>query len=204
MRPSALHRCAAVIALTTALAAQVPSPKQFLGHEIGEDRYLCNFTDLMRYFRAVDERSDRVRLIELGRTSYGQTMAMAVITSPQNHARLEELRRISQRLCRAADADAAAARALARDGRALVWIDAGLHATEAIAGQNVIELVWQMASRDDTEVRRILDEVVLLACPVNPDGLELVANAYMATGQMETPVLYQRFIGHDNNRDYYA
>jgi hypothetical protein len=84
-----------------------------------------------------------------------------------------------------------------------VWIDGGLHATEAIAGQNIIELVWQMTSRDDAEVRRILDEVVLLVCPVNPDGLELIANAYRATRSTTTPVLYQRYIGHDNNRDFY-
>jgi hypothetical protein len=61
-----------------------------------------------------------------------------------------------------------------------------------------------MCSRDDTEVRRILDEVVLLACPVNPDGYELVCNAYRATRSMTIPVLYQRYIGHDNNRDFYA
>ena len=191
-------------ALAVPLPGQVPSPRQFLGHDVGEDRYLCNYTDLLRYFRAVAAATDRVHLAEIGKTSYGQTMVMAIITSPQNHARIDELRRTAQRLCRARGVDAAQAKALAQSGKAVVWIDAGLHATEAIAGQNIIELVWQMASRDDAEVRRILDDVVLLACPVNPDGLELVADAYMATGRMDTPVLYQRWIGHDNNRDYYV
>jgi hypothetical protein len=192
------------VAFAAALAAQVPSPKQFLGHDVGEDRWLCNYTDLVRYFRAVDQASDRVALAEIGRTSYGQPMLMAIITSPQNHSRLAELRATAQRLCRARGVDRATAQALAQAGKAVVWIDAGLHATEAIAGQNIIELVWQMASRDDAEVRRILDEVVLLACPVNPDGLELVADSYLATGRMEPPVLYQRYVGHDNNRDYYV
>ncbi|MEQ1632093.1 MAG: M14 metallopeptidase family protein [Planctomycetota bacterium] len=183
--------------------AQVPSPLAFLGHEVGADRRLCNHTDLLRYFEAVDAASDRVALVDIGTTSYGRRMTMAVITSPQNHARLDELRTTSVRLCRARD-DEATAETLVESGRAVVWIDAGLHATESIAGQNILELVWQMASRDDDEVRRILDEVVLLACPVNPDGLELVANAYTATGSQDIPILYQRFIGHDNNRDYYA
>lgn len=197
-------RCVCVLSLFAALCAQVPSPKQLLGHDIGEDHYLCNYTDLVRYFRAVDVASDRVALREIGKTSYGQSMVMAVITSPQNHARLDELRATSQQILFARGVDAVAAKVLAQSGKALVWIDAGLHATEAIAGQNIIELVWQMASRDDEEVRRILDAVVLLVCPVNPDGLELVANAYMATGKMDTPVLYQRYIGHDNNRDFYV
>ena len=89
-------------------------------------------------------------------------------------------------------------------GKSVVWIDGGLHATESIAGQNIIELVYRMASRDDAEVRNILDNVILLVCPVNPDGLEMIANAYMATGRVGgIPVLYQRYVGHDNNRDFY-
>lgn len=200
---SAVARSAAALLVAAGLAAQVPSPTEFLGHEIGADHRLCNHTDLLRYFEAIDAASDRVKLVELGATSYGRKLVMAVITSPANHERLDELRTISQRLCRARD-DEAVAETLVEKGRAVVWVDAGLHSNESIAAQNVIELVWQMALRDDAEVQRILDEVVLLACPVNPDGLELVANAYRATGSLDVPILYQRFVGHDNNRDYYA
>jgi hypothetical protein len=189
--------------LAPALLGQVPSPVTFLGHEVGADRKLCNYTDLIRYFEAVDAASERVKLVDIGASSYGQRMRMAVISSPRNLANVERLREIARALAHGT-APAAEVDALTAEGRAIVWIDAGLHATEAIAGQNVIELVWQMASRDDDEVQRILDEVVLLACPVNPDGYELVANAYRATGSMTTPVLYQRYIGHDNNRDFYA
>ncbi|MGE3171461.1 MAG: M14 family zinc carboxypeptidase [Planctomycetota bacterium] len=204
VRPAWLSSSILVMFLAVGAAAQVPSPVEVLGHEVGADRRLCNYTDLVRYFRAVEAATGRVRLVDIGATSYGQRMCMAVVTSEANHARLDELRAISTRLCRARDADPAVAAALAEHGRAVVWIDAGLHATEVIAGQNVIELVWQLASRDDAEARRILDEVVLLACPVNPDGLELVANAYAATGRTQVPVLYQRYVGHDNNRDFYA
>ncbi|MFY9343232.1 MAG: M14 metallopeptidase family protein [Planctomycetota bacterium] len=183
--------------------AQVPSPKEFLGHEVGADHELCNYTDLMRYFRAIEAKSDRMRILDIGPTSYGQRMHMMVISSPANLANLERLRAISVTLARGR-VDTKAAKELAVEGRAFVWIDAGLHSTEAIAGQNILELVWQMNSRSDDEVARILDEVVLLACPVNPDGLELVANAYRATRSMTIPVLYQRYIGHDNNRDFYV
>ncbi|MBL9077419.1 MAG: peptidase [Planctomycetes bacterium] len=196
--------CRAVLGfLTAAAAAQVPSPVTFFGHEIGADRRLVNYTDMTRWFAAVAAASDRVQLVDIGPTSYGQRMTMLVISSPQNLARRERLRTIAGLLARGR-VPTEAARALAAEGRAMVWIDAGLHSTEAIAGQNLLELVWQMVSRDDAEVRRILDEVVLLACPVNPDGYELVANAYRAIGRMTIPVLYQRWIGHDNNRDFYA
>jgi hypothetical protein len=183
--------------------AQVPSPKEFLGHEVGADYSLCNYTDMMRFFRAIEAKSDRMRILDIGPTSYGQRMHMMVISSPANLAKLERLREISVTLARGR-VDAATAKDLAAEGRTFVWIDAGLHSTEAIAGQNILELVWQMNARSDDEVARILDEVVLLACPVNPDGYELVANAYRATRSMTIPVLYQRYIGHDNNRDFYV
>jgi len=186
------------------LPAQVPDPVEAFGHEVGADHELVNYTDMVAYFRAVEQASDRVRLVDIGATSWDQRMLMAVISSPANLARLDRLREISTSLAHARGVDAAAAAELAAEGRAVVWIDGGLHATEVIAGQNIIELVFRMASRDDAEVRRILDEVVLLVCPVNPDGYELVANAYAATGRTSVPVLYQRFVGHDNNRDFYA
>lgn len=194
----------APLLLAVAARAQVPSPLSFLGHEVGADYQLCNYTDMVRYFEAVAAACDRVRIVDIGPSSYGQRMRMLVISSPTNLANLERLRTISRELARGDGVDAAEAKALAAEGRAFVWIDAGLHSTEAIAGQNIVELVWQLASRDDDEVRRILDEVVVLACPVNPDGYELVANAYRATRSMTIPVLYQRWIGHDNNRDFYA
>jgi len=193
-----------VLALTAPSIAQVPSPSAFFGHQIGADRELVNYTDLVRYFRTVEQASDRVQLVDIGETSYGQRMLMAVISSPQNLQNIEELRRISVAMAHPGEMKAAEAAALARKGKPVVWIDGGLHATEVIAAQNIIELVWRMASRDDDEVLRILDDVVLLACPVNPDGYELVGNAYRATKSTRTPVLYQRYIGHDNNRDYYA
>jgi Zinc carboxypeptidase len=195
---------AAACLLPLSAQTKVPSPVEFFGHEIGADYRLVNYTDMSAWFRAVAAQSDRVRLVDIGPTSYGQRMQMLVISSPQNLARLERLRAISVAMSKGRDVTAAQLPALCDEGRAFVWIDAGLHSTEAIAGQNLLELIWRMTSRDDAEVTRILDEVVLLACPVNPDGYELVANAYRATRSMTIPVLYQRYIGHDNNRDFYA
>ncbi|MGC6487563.1 MAG: M14 family zinc carboxypeptidase, partial [Planctomycetota bacterium] len=194
--------CAVVV--SPSARAQVPDPVSFFGHEVGADYKLVNYTDMVRYLRAVESASDRVKLVDIGPTSYGQRTWMSVITSPRNHARLARLREISYAMAHPGDMTRAEAEALAAEGCAVIWIDAGLHATETIAGQNILELVWQMSSRDDAETRRILDNVVLLATPVNPDGYELVANAYMATRSTQTPVLYQRYVGHDNNRDFYA
>jgi hypothetical protein len=183
---------------------EVPTPLEVFGHEVGDDYFLASYTQLREYWERVAAASDRMELEEIGTTSYGLPMLMAVISSPQNLARREEYRDIARRLCLARGVSPGEARELAQRGRAVVWIDAGMHATECVAGQNILELVHRMTVSDDPEVLRILDAVILLVCPANPDGMEMIANAYMATRKVGSiPVLYQRWVGHDNNRDFY-
>ena len=189
--------------------ARVTSPKEQFGFNVGDDYQLVNYTKLLAYWKKLDAESDRMTLVDIGRTAEGRPMVMAIITSPRNHGRLNRYKDIARRLALAKGLDDAGARRLAAEGKAVVWIDGGLHATEILGSQQLIELVWQMVSRDDAETRRLLDDVVLLAVPSNPDGLELVANWYMREkdpakrSMTGVPVLYQKYIGHDNNRDSY-
>jgi hypothetical protein len=187
--------------------ASITSPRSALGFDIGADYQLANHTQLSAYWRTIDRESDRVSVVEYGTTSEGRPMVMAIITSPENHRRLSRYQDIARRLARAEGLTDEQARALAAEGKAVVWIDAGLHATETANAQALTEMVFQMASRDDAETLRILDEVILLAAFSNPDGLELVADWYMREREPAKrtmaglPVLYQKYIGHDNNRE---
>ncbi|MHC4897144.1 MAG: M14 family metallopeptidase [Planctomycetota bacterium] len=182
----------------------ITAPKEFLGKQVGADHFLANYTQLHGYWQKLAGQTDRMVVEEIGRTSYGQKMVVAIISSKENLEQREEYRKISAKLARARGLDDDTARKLAAEGRAVVWIDAGMHATESVAAQNIIELVYRMVSREDQEARNIRDNVILLVCPANPDGMEMVANAYMATRKVgRIPVLYQRYIGHDNNRDFY-
>jgi hypothetical protein len=190
-------------------AARVTSPKEQFGFNIGDDYQLVNYTQLVAYWKKLDAESERMTLVDIGRTAEGRPMIMAIITSPKNQGRLGRYKEIAKRLALAKGLTEADARRLAAEGKAVVWIDGGLHATEILGSQQLIELVWQMTDRDDAETRRFLEDVILLAVPSNPDGLELVANWYMrekdpAKRSMSgVPVLYQKYIGHDNNRDSY-
>jgi hypothetical protein len=188
---------------------KITSPKRQFGFDIGTDYLLVNYSRLVDYWEKLDAESDRLVLERIGTTAEGRPMVMAIITSPANQKRLIRLREISRRLAMSENLDENQARALAHEGKAVVLIDGGLHATEVLGSQQLIELVWQMASFNDSETKRILDNVVLLAIPSNPDGLELVADWYMrekdpAKRTMRgLPRLYQKYIGHDNNRDFY-
>jgi len=215
-RPAPRPALAALLVLTVlavlrtpAAADRLTSPRQQFGFSIGDDYALVNYTQLAAYWTRLDAESDRLKVVEIGRTAEGRPMIMAVVTSPANQARLGRYRDISKRLALAEGLTDETARRLAAEGKAVVWIDGGLHATEILGSQQLIELVWRMVSRDDAETRRILDDVVLLAVPANPDGLELVADWYMREKEPSKrsmaglPVLYQKYIGHDNNRDFY-
>ena len=204
---------AAALALwaATAFAASVAvtSPKARFGFAVGDDYQLVSYRQLVAYWKTLDAESDRLKVVDIGRTAEGRTMVMAIVTSPANHARLARLKDIAKRLALAEGLGDEAARRLAAEGKAVVWIDGGLHATEILGSQQLVELVWRMVSRDDAETRRILDDVVLLAVPANPDGLDLVADWYLREKDPAKrsmgglPVLYQKYIGHDNNRDFY-
>jgi len=188
---------------------QVTSPKQEFGFSIGDDYQLVNYTRLLSYWKKLDRESDRMSLVQIGTSSEGRPMVMAVITAPRNFKRLEAYKQTSKRLALAKGLTDAEAKKLSLDGKAVVWIDGGLHASEIVGSQQLIELVYRMLSGRDAETLRILEEVILLAAPVNPDGLELVADWYMREkdplkrSMSGLPRLYQKYVGHDNNRDYY-
>lgn len=207
---------ALVLALAAAGAAapaasrqDVTTPVEQFGFELGADYHLANYQQLVEYWQVLERQSGRLALEVIGETERGRPIQMAIITSPENHADLDRYREISRRLALAEGVDDDEARRLAGEGKAVVWIDGGLHATETLGAQQLMELVYRMVSRDDPETRRILDEVILLAVCVNPDGLDLVADWYMREPVPERrslwglPVLYQHYAGHDNNRDFY-
>jgi len=187
----------------------ITSPREQFGFAIGDDYHLVNYTQLKAYWERLARESDRVRLVQIGETEEGRPMVMAIVTSPANHRRLDRYRQIARRLALAEGLTDAQAAELAREGRAVVWIDGGLHASETLGFMQLIETVYQLASGQDAETRRILDEVIVLAVPANPDGIELVANWYMRHPDPRRrslaglPRLYQKYIGHDNNRDFY-
>src|SRR4051812_35463011 len=196
-------------ALVTGVAAKVPSPKEHFGFSIGDDYHLATYTQTEAYFKKVAASSDRVRLVDMGKTEEGRTQWMVVITSPENLKSLARYKEIARKLARAEGVTDEQARALAAEGKAIVWIDGGLHASETVGAHQLIQTVYELANSTDAEMQRILKDVIVLCVHANPDGQELVSNWYMREPEpakrtlTTTPRLYQKYIGHDNNRDFY-
>lgn len=207
MFPTAMRKLLGFLLCTT-LWAGVPAPKEILGFAPGEDYKLADYQQVVSYFRALERSSDRLRLVEFGKSSLGKPMYVAFISAPENLKSLERYRQISRRLALAA-AEPAEARRLAQEGKAVVWIDSGLHATEVASAQHAPELAYRMLTQEDEETRRMRQNVILLQVPcINPDGLDWVAHWYRKNvgtphELARLPWLYQKYSGHDNNRDYF-
>jgi murein tripeptide amidase MpaA len=165
------------------LPAQTPSkittPKEQFGFNIGDDYQLTNYTQLTDYWKKLAGETDRMRLTTIGKTAEGRDQLMAVVTAPENFKSLDRYRDTNRKLSLGEGLTDDEAHALAKEGKAVVWIDGGLHATEVECAQALTEMVYQMVSRTDDETMRLLHDVVILFVQVNPDGQELVANWYM-------------------------
>src|SRR5208282_1740893 len=136
---------------------------------------------------------------------------MGIVTSPANHKKLDYYQNIARRMARAEDVSPEEARKLAEEGKAVIWIDGGLHASEVLCAQMLIETLYQFVTATDPESLRILDDVIILFVHANPDGMDLCADTYMNSAKNPEqrksgglPRLYQKYIGHDNNRDFYG
>jgi len=184
----------------------VPEPEEVLDFKIGADYHLATYTQAIEYFKKLEENSSRIKLFEAGKTSMGQTITYAVISSKENLASLEKYKQIIRRLSLVKDLSDAEARRLSQEGKAIVYIDGGLHASECAPAQHNIQLAYDLVTAKDAITLRILDNVILVLVFANPDGMNLLAEWYHPNVGTPfevsyMPWLYHKYAGHDNNRD---
>ena len=199
-----------VAAATPRVEAQVPTPASVLGHEVGADFELSDWDETLGYFRRLAASSNHMELVDIGYTAEGRPWTIALISSPTNLGNLDRIREISLRLAHPSGLTDEEARALAREGKAVVHIDGGLHSTEVANAQHTLQLAYDLLVGAGTPaIDAMLDEVVLMLWPtLNPDGLQMVADWYAGNvgspyEVAPLPALYQKYVGHDNNRDAY-
>src|SRR5262245_18684941 len=171
---------------------------------------MSSYDDARDYFRKLAGSSNRIKLVNVGKTTRGTDWEIAIISSPQNIANLERQKEISRRLADSRGLSDQTARGLAREGKAVVHIDGGLHSTEVAGGQHAINLAYRLVStQNDPEIDSILNNTIVMLWPtLNPDGQNEVAAWYrknVGTRFEVSPLpdLYQEYVGHDNNRDGY-
>ena len=194
-------------------SGSIPTPESVLGFQPGADFKLATYDQVVGYFQKVDAASDRMTMVQAGKTTQGRTFYFALISSKENLAKVDHYREIARRLAHPEGLTDAEAKALAREGKAFVHIDGGLHATEIAGPQQTPQLLYDLLTRaDQPETKQIFDNVIFMLWPtINPDGMQMVTEWFMShvdaanprAPQPQMPYLYQEYVGHDNNRDAY-
>lgn len=204
-----LHFSLVLLLCAPVLTAQITSPEEFLGFKVGTEKKLADMSQVVQYFRMLDRQSDRIMVQEVGKTTEGNPFIVATITSEKNHKDLAKYREYQQLLADPRKISDEEAQRMIAEGKAVVMINCSIHASEIGANQMSLELAYDLATKNDPTTTDILDHVILLLTPMhNPDGIRMVVDwyrKYVGTdyegGRM--PWLYQKYVGHDNNRDWY-
>jgi hypothetical protein len=201
---------AAFIALTiTTASAQPPTPESVLGYKPGADFHLTNYENSLAYFRKLAASSNRVKLVNVGKSTQGRDWFIAFISDAENLKQLDHYKDISRRLALSRGINDEQAHALARELKPIIHIDGGLHATEVANFEHTTRLGYDLATSNEPEYQAIRQNLIVeLWFSINPDGQTAVADWYMGNvgTQYEVsplPTLWQEYVGHDNNRDGY-
>ena len=209
-----LKRIVSMLVMTVFLfplvAAAQTSPEEFLGHKPGADRKLADYNQIQAYFQKLDEESERLKVLTIGKTTLGKPMIMAVITTEANMADLDTYRGITKKLRDARDLTPEDAKKLAKEGKTILLITCSLHATEIAASQMSMELAYKLITgHTPFAIDAALNDVIVLLAPtINPDGHQMVTEwyrKYVGTKYegSSMPWLYHHYAGHDNNRDWF-
>jgi len=199
----------AIFVFTYFLSAQTP-PEKFLGFKVGEDRKLADYNQIKAYFELLDQESPRLTVLNIGKTTLGKDMIMAVISSEDNLKNIDHYRELARRLKEARGLTSEQARQLAKEGKAILLITCNIHSTEIAASQMAMELAYDLITGQGFfEVKQALNDVIVLLCPsINPDGQQMVVDWYRKYLGTEyeggnLPWLYHHYSGHDDNRDFF-
>lgn len=197
----------------TYLAAQqskIPSPASILGFEPGADRHLPSWKQIVDYFTALDKASPRVSVRTLGKTTLGRPFIVAFISDSSTLANLEHYRQIQRKLMDPRLRSANEKQKLLDDGKNIILVTSAIHSNESGGFTTPIVLADRLARAADPEARAILANTIIMLVPSqNPDGVDIVGDYYRSTlgtpnEGRDPPNLYHKYVGHDDNRDWYA
>jgi hypothetical protein len=188
---------------------RVPGPSEFLKFEVGADRQLADYRQIASYFKALAATSPRLEVEVLGKTTLGEEMFMAVISSEENLRNKDRYKEIARKLADPRGLSREQIDALAGEGKAIFLLTCNIHSSEIGSSQMAMEWAYKLVTAQDAETKRRLNDVIVLLVPsLNPDGQIMITEwyrKYVGTkyegGPM--PYLYHHYVGHDNNRDWY-
>jgi hypothetical protein len=203
-------RIAVLFLAAWCVCAQVPTPESHFGHPIGVDRELLDWDKVVSYFQVLAKTSDKIRVKELGKTAEGRPFIAATISSAATLRNLDHYQSIQAKLADPRKTPPEEAEKLFAEGKTVVLITCSIHATEVASTHSAVQFAYNLLTQDKPKFRAILDNVIFVLVPSqNPDGVDIVTRWYRKTlgtayEGTSPPELYHKYVGHDNNRDWYV
>lgn len=188
----------------------IPAPVDYLGFIPGDTGRLAPWRLHVAYYTAVGAASPRAEVLELGETIGGNPFIAVLVSSAENVAAREELRRRIARLADPRGSQASELDSLIEDARPVVLVTCGVHAVEVGSPLACMRIVDDLVRSDDPETERILHDVIVLVVPaLNPDGVDVTTDWYERTkghpweGSFAAlPHRTHHYVNHDLNRDW--
>ena len=192
-------------------SASVVSPRAFWHRIPGAAGELVNSSSAYGYCRALAGSSARVRLFTIGRSEEGRDIVMLAIADEAGVQELDRLRAATAALADPRTTDAAAAERIVASARPIYYFNAALHSDETGSTESVLELAYRLAVSEQTMIRRIRENLVVLINPVsNPDGRDkqvewfyrfLKGRTDLASLPRQAPPYWSKYAFVDINRD---
>ncbi len=149
--------------------SSIPSPAEYLGYELGSE-YTFH-SDVMAYFKRLDELSDRISFHKYGETYEGRGLYYAVITSEENAGMIDELRRNNKRLAHPDSLSGTSADLMMNEQPVTVWLSYNVHGNEPSSSEAAMRTAYRLVAGTDQETARMRDEAITIIDPmINPDG----------------------------------
>jgi hypothetical protein len=160
----------------------VPRPEALLGYPLGSRE--TTYWQQERVIRAIaDAAPDRVRVVPYGESVEGRPLRVAVVSAPENMARLEEIRAQNLRLADPRGLAQADADRITASLPVIVWINENVHGDESTSFESGMQLVYQLAASEEPRTLELLRQAVVIVNPsFNPDGHERFAVYHNSVG----------------------
>jgi hypothetical protein len=187
----------------------VPTPLKFLGRIVGTPGELTYAKDIHRYYEALDNASDRVKVWNIGKSEEGRDMFVLAVADEQTIRDLDRYKQMLATLTDPRKISDADARRMIPTTKPIYWVTSGMHSPETGGPEMLMELAYRLAVEETPFIQNIRNNVITLITPViEVDGREKQVDTYYfnkkrATGDVRLPLMYWgKYVAHDNNRDH--
>lgn len=186
----------------------IQSPESYFGFKPGDDKMLFNYESLISYLEILDIASDKMEMRQIGQSPYGKPMYVAFISSSENIAKLNRLKKINKELALNPNLSEKERESLIEEGKVFVYATLSMHSTEVGPALAAPAIAYHLLSSTDKTVIHSLNNTVFMMVPNhNPDGMNMIVdhyNKYKGTKYegSSLPRVYHKYVGHDNNRDF--